>query len=402
MKRKQAVIVTLCAVICLTACKPTTKLEQSDEEKYTQNLNNLDIDTDHLESDLIGNITINADITPKEKYNDGLGIYEFSKNPLDITNEEAVEIMNSYFEKEELSYEDTLTYMIEETEMEELEGLYRISAVRGIDGGNLVYQSGESDADAYGTLVYHLFKSGYSIKTEEPGALQNYSDKLIQLFGAKFTNLNQDGAEYVFIKNEEDYERIESELKKINQSPEGEVDYTYDIVVNQMGKNVAKEKKPVCGVYLYETVGDSGIPIKSMARCSYKNSQIKEIPDTCWYGPGGEVFVNCDNSICAAFDEKLTLQKLDVVRYIKMEEEPLQVCNIIDAKEAIDLVCQELKQSTSKICIFSVELNYSGVIREEEDKLQDYIAPVWWINCFNVSSQSGIDYYIDAITGEVI
>lgn len=398
--RKTSKILFLICGVCLTmaGCRPTVSETEEIKKTYKELIDSIDLEKDILSLELSDMVSVDATITPKSKYENGVGIYEFEQEALGLDTKEFISRLNQYFGREEVLYEDSEEYL-KETNAEWGGEQCKLYCHPDLQGSIAVWEDNINVSEAV-TLLIHLLAGRYPIYYTESDLMEDKIKKVVNLFDDQFQNVNQGDFRYIIIDGEEGYKRIEDIYRKIDvELKENQIDQTFE---NDLypGGLTAKERKEIYGVEFHETIGDEKIPLMSMNHASYKNSDKKPIPKTSREGLMDEVWTNVGNRICGTFDSLGNLQSIYIEKYIRVKETPERVEQILDLRQVLDIIYEKVKDVKRPVNIYSIQLNYTGVVLEEGAGLEDYIYPVWEIHYYDASTRSHVMVYLDAVTGK--
>lgn len=396
MRKKQKLLgVAVLLLLALTACRKTTSVTKDDEQDFQDRIEALEISGNHVTSELIKNVSIDADITPSSLYGETCGVYEFRLASLDITTEQMIDAMNEYFGEERVHYEDSEEYLLAANP--DSEELPKIICYTDKQGGSASYSRDVNELNAYSSFFWNVYNNDKEmVKTSGSEELEKKADKLRALFGDKFTFMKDTEAIYLEFSGKEDYEKLDEKLKNDYWESKSYLDFSIE------EEPAFSQGKAAYAVFLYEMPGNGHIPLK-VGNCSFKDMSMKGLPETSEYGQNGEVYVNCDNYIMAYFDENLELVGVNVFRQCSVEETPVKQAEMLDAGQAVEKACEILKSQSVPVKIIQVTLSYTGVIREEDGKLEDYLSPVWEVewSCPALENVAST-VRVDAVTGEVL
>jgi hypothetical protein len=394
MKKKIAVCMICTTAVALVSCKPTTSITTESQSTYEELRESIDMESDVLTMQLTDMARIDASVTPESKYKEGLGIYEFTKEHLDMGLDGFIEQVNRYWGKEEVSYEDSGQYALEVTPADEDLPECRIEY---IDDMHAEFFNEPEISHDYLTFVTYLIEGKYPILSDSSEGVFDRGKELIQMFSGQFQNMDAENSYAVSIVGEEGYRKIEDIYGRIDVD-----DYDGRIVSTlfQMGGGIAEERKDIYGIECYEMVGNEGIPLLPQIYASYVNTEQKTVPETSRQSYGDEVWTPCDNVIRAAFDGDGNLQALYINKDIRVESTPVRVEPVINLQEVTDFIYEKVKTVKTEVVVYSIQLYYTGVVVEEDGELEDYIYPVWEIRYYDSNSKSDVLLYLNAVTGK--
>lgn len=398
--RKTAKILLLICGVCLTAsaCRPTASETKEIKKTYKELIDSIDLEKDTLSLELSDMVNINASVTPKSKYEDGLGIYEFEQEALGFDTKGFISRLNQYFGKEEVFYENSAEYL-RETDAKGDEWQCKVVCNTAPQGSVAAWDNDIEMSESSSNLIVHLLANRYPIYYRESDLMEDEIKKIVHLFGDQFQNVDQGDFRYIIIDGEEGYKRIEDIYRKVDVGlKEDQTDKAFEDDLYPGGL-VAKERKEVYGVEFRETIGNEKIPLISMNHASYKNPDKKSVPETSRESFGDEVWTPVDNKICGTFDSLGNLQSIYMEKYIRTREMPERVEQILDLRQVLNIIYEKVKGVKRPVNIYSIQLNYTGVVLEEGEELEDYVYPVWVINYYDSAVQGSAKIYLDAVTG---
>ena len=408
--------------VSFCSCKPATVETEEKVKEYESKLEKLDISGDKQEdadisgntledTDISGNTlkvqlsdtaSVDAIITPSAYYQGKIGIYEFERADLGFEEEEFLEKVNEYYGRQEVGYEDTSGYQLEVTSPDQDLEPTRINCYNVESGGYARYCRDAVNSENYYYFLLRLIDEGYpvykQIETQDEGVPGNVK-KLVDLINGSDAGM---GGELLSLTSEEEYLRMEAAYKRISDPSDDHSEEELETRLANMYETLEgdfQNHPPAYGVQCYELVGDTHIPLKNMNGCSYINRKGKEIPATS-VEEGGEVSAFTDNYIYMYFSENDELEVLDLSRQVKVSEKPVKEVEVIDARKVIDIFYQRVKAAKHPNILYSVQLQYSGVVKEEDGKLEDYIYPVWTVKYYDSTADTLVQIYLDGVTGE--
>ncbi|MBE5940714.1 MAG: hypothetical protein E7266_10010 [Lachnospiraceae bacterium] len=320
----------------------------------------IDMTASRIEVQLGSNITVNARVTPYEKYSDGLGLYYayFRGNFETAESELAANVNKLYGENIARTREEAIEEWLEtgifghsNVQISEYRMLFDLS-------DPLLYYI-QHDAYEYGGHWYNYIEEP-DIYTKSIGDIEALFDGLLDF--STYTYVD------VITIDEEFYERAE----RIYATVDGDHKYLID-----KEKFDARTK-----FYMIKMMEErEGIPIDYIL--NFKSA------------------IAC-NSIRYGLDENLELKAVEAVGNTYVETEPFETHEIVDIKEILLSVYGEIMGLVQPPIAHIIEVELSYVPQYMEDGKTVCIRPFWTVHTLEREKSSDIIYVYDAITGKLV
>ncbi|MBE5940710.1 MAG: hypothetical protein E7266_09990 [Lachnospiraceae bacterium] len=378
MKRRVSLyIVVIILIFILVGCYRTeinfenNKIHTnvSDDENdsdYSEDANvydiieKLDITGDEIDVQLGTNITVNARITPYEKYSNGLGLYyAYSRGELDATEDElAANVNKLYGENIALTSSEASKVLIETGDiLDPNVYVYDGFIIFDLSEPSLYYI--QHDAYEYGGHWYDYIDE-QDIYSDSIGNVETLFEGLVDI--STYTNID------IIAINDEFYERAESIYATLDYGPNYLID---EELFNARTK-----------FYMIKMTEErEGIPIDYIL--NFKSA----------------VACNC---IFYGLDENLELKAVESRGNTHVDTNPFETHNIVDAREILSSFYDKIMSLIIKPIVYVTEIELSYVPQYMDDGETVYIKPFWIIHTLERGNSSDIIYVYDAATGELI